>query len=589
MKHRRPPIRWACIALGVLSILGGMILAGATSPTFSDAVVTREDGSVFETTFPVTFENEIGSVQIRFTMETKTFGPSLFQIIPDDCLDGVEVNGTVVPNLALPVCDYNKGLRLPLGDLMQGGENSMMVSVRNTGGRGGVQIAPAFTDPIIAIAWTARLLGIVLLGIGIAWPLLLRLVGTPLLSLLLLGTVLRISYLIVTPPMVRGHDADAHIDYIAYLFTHWMLPAPSAGWEFWQPPLYYAVSALWVTLETWFGMPLSQALHDTQLLTLGISFGTLLAGFWCVLLTFPAKSDGLARAAMASVLAVVPTLIFSTVRVSNDTLAIFVSFIAIGCLLYWWKSGRMRSWVAMSIAIGIGLLTKDTVLPLIPIAGLLLLHRKNMRWKTRIVAALILIVICLASAGPQILRKMRGGAEDILISNAHQQSDLIRIGNKPGQFLLFSPAGMLVHPYNDPWKDSERRQYFWETMFRSAFTGEFSFGADRKNLVRSMLALGLLLFVGAVMGMWRALKNHVPNAAPFFLLAVIYVLSEVVLRIRYPYASVQDIRYILPVFLSVGFGIGVALMGKASSAFRTVLLHALIVEVGLCMAFTLSL
>src|ERR1051326_2142467 len=41
-----------------------------------------------------------------------------------------------------------------------------------------------------------------------------------------------------------GFDADTHLSYIEYVLEHASLPTASQGWEMYQPPLYYVLSAL---------------------------------------------------------------------------------------------------------------------------------------------------------------------------------------------------------------------------------------------------------------------------------------------------------------------------------------------------------
>jgi hypothetical protein len=66
-------------------------------------------------------------------------------------------------------------------------------------------------------------------------------------------------------PLKIGFDSSAHLDYIDYIQDHKSLPSPKEGWEMFQGPLYYAVSAglLWVghlRTSQWAGMMLLRCL-----------------------------------------------------------------------------------------------------------------------------------------------------------------------------------------------------------------------------------------------------------------------------------------------------------------------------------------
>ena len=44
-------------------------------------------------------------------------------------------------------------------------------------------------------------------------------------------------------PLPCGYDADSHYKFIIYVADHLTLPRPDAGWQFFQSPLYYIISA----------------------------------------------------------------------------------------------------------------------------------------------------------------------------------------------------------------------------------------------------------------------------------------------------------------------------------------------------------
>src|SRR5689334_21993370 len=62
------------------------------------------------------------------------------------------------------------------------------------------------------------------------------------------GAALRINNALVFSP-VRAYDGFAHFSYIWFLAEKWVIPLPTSGWEFFQPPLYYVWMAwLWNAL-----------------------------------------------------------------------------------------------------------------------------------------------------------------------------------------------------------------------------------------------------------------------------------------------------------------------------------------------------
>ncbi len=59
----------------------------------------------------------------------------------------------------------------------------------------------------------------------------------------LLGWVVLAANNIMKVPLATGYDVDAHYQYIRYLAEHLRLPPADGGWQFFQAPLYYIVSA----------------------------------------------------------------------------------------------------------------------------------------------------------------------------------------------------------------------------------------------------------------------------------------------------------------------------------------------------------
>ncbi len=50
---------------------------------------------------------------------------------------------------------------------------------------------------------------------------------------------------VATYPYTRsGFDWSGHVDYIRYVATNWRVPVATEGWEMFQPPLYYFLSAI---------------------------------------------------------------------------------------------------------------------------------------------------------------------------------------------------------------------------------------------------------------------------------------------------------------------------------------------------------
>jgi hypothetical protein len=127
------------------------------------------------------------------------------------------------------------------------------------------------------------------------------------------------------PPSV-GFDARAHKEFIAFLLSHDRLPSPDEGWEMYQPPLYYAISALILSV-----LDLSPSDQD-GLILLHIFNGLVSLSICCAImlslrLLFP--DDIAAQAVGLFTAAFLPPNLYLTHYVTNEVLAAGLSSIAL--------------------------------------------------------------------------------------------------------------------------------------------------------------------------------------------------------------------------------------------------------------------
>ena len=166
-------------------------------------------------------------------------------------------------------------------------------------------------------------------------------------------------------PLNTGFDAPSHIDYIGYLQEHKTLPLPNEGFEMFQPPLYYAISA--VTLST-LGLSVSDGVGGMvlRLLTACFALVHIMLVFLSLRLLFPGQLGrqlvGLALAAF------LPMQLYLSHYVTNETLAATLATAAIFlCLrLLQAQSASVVGYAGLGFCLGAALLTKATGVLLVP-------------------------------------------------------------------------------------------------------------------------------------------------------------------------------------------------------------------------------
>jgi Flp pilus assembly protein TadD len=333
----------------------------------------------------------------------------------------VSINGQTVPNLLLDGRDWKKRQTVGIEKLLRDGENEISVTVSNSTGPPALWFVLAVDGRRLASdsTWQASCLGAAWQKAALAfespivrpgnplfgrervgeslrksWP---TLIGVVLISVILYGGIrwassrearipwpkLReepalaaIAFVIVLlailfvnnlPQLapILGFDRDGHLQYIDYILQKKTLPLADEGWQMYQPPLFYLVSALMIAP---FG---SSASTDASVLALRgfcavISIVHVLLIFLCLRLLFPKQTRhqqiGLAIGAF------LPASLCLGHNITNESLAaLFVT-----AALYFTlrsiqsDSGSPRFHVTVGICLGLAMLTKFSALLAIP-------------------------------------------------------------------------------------------------------------------------------------------------------------------------------------------------------------------------------
>jgi tetratricopeptide (TPR) repeat protein len=332
----------------------------------------------------------------------------------------VTINGRVVPNLVLDGREWKRRRSVEIGSFLRAGENEISVTVSNSNGPPALSLIlegdglrltsdSSWEASCLGAAWQEAGLasetpavragnslfgrervgdslrkvwptvcGLILLSIllsgGISWVTSRELpitamkfrwepaVAAVVVMIALLG-ILFVNNLPQIAPLL-GFDRDGHLEYIEYLLQKKSLPLANEGWQMYQPPLFYVLSALIIAP---FG---STASTDSAVLTLrgfcaviGIVHVVLI--FLCLRLLFPKQTRhqliGLLVAAF------LPASLCLAHNISNEALAALFVTAALYFTLRIIKSvSSPRLHVAVGICLGLAMLTKFSALLVIP-------------------------------------------------------------------------------------------------------------------------------------------------------------------------------------------------------------------------------
>lgn len=556
----------------IVPIIVAMCAWWLIAPTFLSGQIIAGDRRI-EALMPLVF-HERGEFTVDLSFHLHALHPDVFYIVGEDCLTILEINGQPWPDRT-PVCGVIQGKSVNLGPAIRTGNNAIRASMKNGGGIAAFYLRPSLFDPLVMMTFVA-----VILSVWWAWLVAAHFRGkkpTDAALTLILITVcaLRVAYVMHTPYFFRNHDTDGHVDYITYVAQHLDLPPAKQGWESWQPPLYYVLSAAWYGLGTSWDFSQADALFLVQLQSLALTIGVM---FSVYMIAHMAWSDHRNRRELLLGIGTLPGLLYLTGRVNNDVLACALSFFAFAFLLAWWKKGTWTWWYAAMIAVALAVLTKYNGLLMLPVAFLTLLLRTALPWKTRALHMAAGFLIVAAMLTVSMFRSQANSAAEHLVGNIESMNGPLKLPVDAPTLVTFNPIEILRHPYNNPWSDEERRANFPEYFFRSAFAGEWGLGDALKLPLQVILLLALLLLPVAILGIIHGIRQW-RLTAPFLSALFVIGAGHAAFRVVSPFSPSQDFRYspLLAVPFLYFFLRGSSLLPPAAKRLALAIFHASIV------------
>ena len=193
-------------------------------------------------------------------------------------------------------------------------------------------------------------------------------------TLIALWTVLAVNNIFKVPIEI-GMDIQQHYEYIEYVANRARIPLAPEGWQMFQSPLYYILSAfLWkFPLSRWFSLPVAMLLLRIIPLLCGVLQVEL--AYRAARTVFPERKD-LQR--WGTVLGgLLPMNLYISQVVGNEPLSGLFSALTVvlGFMLYASERETLprRNFVFLGIALGLALLTKVTAVLLVPLVAVLVL------------------------------------------------------------------------------------------------------------------------------------------------------------------------------------------------------------------------
>jgi hypothetical protein len=187
--------------------------------------------------------------------------------------------------------------------------------------------------------------------------------------LLLSGWIVLAVNNIFKLPTNIGFDVDSHMEYIRYVADNMSIPLANEGWQMFQTPLYYVISA--IAYKAFFRLVNESGMEQIlRILPLLCGILQVEIGFRFMRLVFPDRND--LQAIGTLVCGTLPMNIYISQVVGNEPLAGILSaivlFLCVKRMINKPQDYHVRSEVIFGLFLGLALLAKATAILLIPLA-----------------------------------------------------------------------------------------------------------------------------------------------------------------------------------------------------------------------------
>ncbi len=182
-----------------------------------------------------------------------------------------------------------------------------------------------------------------------------------------MGLVMRLGYVLDIVLPNNQHDVFSvfqykyprHNSYIMYIYNNWSLPTTDvydAGLsQYYHPPLYHFLAALWMKLQTSVGVELYAAYENIQYFTMFCSAAMMTVAYK---LFNEFKLKGFALYTAFALIAFHPTFYIFAGSVNNDPLTNLFLFLAILYTVRWYREQSFKNTLLLAICIGGAMMSK---------------------------------------------------------------------------------------------------------------------------------------------------------------------------------------------------------------------------------------
>ncbi len=398
------------------------------------------------------------------------------------------------------------------------------------------------------------------------------------LLLMIIGFSLRIGYAFYTGADTRQHDVEmysngelnidgaGHFSYTYILYTTMKLPE-TIRWQFYHPPLWHFLVAIWMHIYSFFtGIDDVATLYQSGIILSSFVGCLTLIGFKKLL--FELTDNNKVRIISLFILCFHSQFFIQSSWMNNDGLSLMFSVFS---LYFGIKFHHQRKWfdiIFCALMLGFGAMTKVSIaLMCIPLAMLFIydfiIDIKEGKFKRICLQYITFILICAPLALWFIIRNIvLFGIESIGVPYINPNSNMGVINYSIWErFGLFDLRNLNESVYCIIWKNSNNYHDYnvWLYTLKCSVLGEYSFWQGDFFVQGLLLFNGLLILYSLycmVFTLIRERKKKDYINIVIFTLYCVCLISYIIFQITYPVICTQDFRYMTMILLPGVYFIG---------------------------------
>jgi len=368
---------------------------------------------------------------------------------------------------------------------------------------------------------------------------------------LITGTILRAVFCASKFPAAYANDWWGHFQYVLMLAREGRIPPPSAGWECYQPPFYYWISAKVYNLASFVGISPPKTLDWMNFMLSVLFLFVSVSSANALLKSSKSKSVALAMIAFW------PGIIIHSSSLNNDTFVSAFGIISLASSLFWWNERKSRFLVISAISGSLAMAAKVNgilylcILLEFMVLAIIIERPISITLVRKFVATLLgtVMIVGLLTWSSVKRSELADNRGDPLVGNfgkLETAEPIYVIHNRVCDFSFPDFPHYFLHPFFSNDKSLTVVRNFWSFLLKSSMFGEHRLPTTINQILAEGMSICLVVIcVTILFGLYSELRTQ-PELA---VANITLIAALIAFRLKYPHPCSGDFRYIAPVIL----------------------------------------